>query len=72
MLGLRGNSALFWAPEKVGVMYPLPFLSPRVGNPEDTGVAWQFHPLLGPPEDRGDVPSSDFVLASSDPRERSG
>ena len=40
MQGLRSNSALFWAPEKARVRWPILILSPRLalGTPEDAGV----------------------------------
>ena len=40
MQGLRSDSALFWAPEKVRVRWPLLILSPRLalGTPENAGV----------------------------------
>ena len=41
---LGGNSALFWAPKKVGVRQPLLIFSPRLalGTLEDAGVTSQF------------------------------
>ena len=41
MQGLRSNSALFWAPEKARVRWPLLILSPRLalGIPENVGVS---------------------------------
>ena len=57
MQGLRGNSALFWALEKARVRQPILMLFPRLvlGTPGNAGVAWQFRPLLGPQEGRGEV-----------------
>ena len=42
---------------------PLLIFSPRLalGTPENAGVTWHFHSLLGPREGRGEVATSDFV-----------
>ena len=50
MMGVRSNSALFWAFQKARVQPPLLILSALLGTPENAGVTSQFHPLLGPRE----------------------
>ena len=47
MQGLRSTSALFWAPEKVGVKQPILILSPCLGTPKNAGVRYHFRPHLG-------------------------
>ena len=56
MHGLRSNSGLFWALEKVGVRQPLLILSPMLGTPENAGVRQPLlilSSLLGTPRMEG-------------------
>ena len=72
MQALRSNSALFWAPERQTLL----IFSSRLplGTPENLGAAYQFRPLLGHREGRGEVATSDFlsVVGFLDPRECRG
>ena len=76
MQGLRSNSALFGAPEKVVVRQPLLIFSPRLAlqTPENVAVTYQFRRLLGAQEGGGEVGTSDFLptLGVGDPRQFSG
>ena len=76
MQGLCSNSALFWAPEKTPVRWPLLILSPRLalGTPKNAGVTYRFRPLLRPREGACEVATSDFVpaLGVGDARECRG
>ena len=47
-------------------MQPLWILSPLLGTPENAGVTYQFRPLVGPREGRGEVATFDFI-PSGDP-----
>ena len=54
MQGLRSNSALFWAPEKARVRWPLSILSPRLAleTPENARVMLQFRLFWAPEKAR--------------------
>ena len=63
MHGLVGNSALFWAPDKVGVSHALLDLSSRLalGTPENARVSKPFRPVLGPLEGNCEAATYDFI-----------
>ena len=70
MQGLRSTSALFWAPEKVGVRQPLLIFFHFVGDPRECRDYVAIPPSSRPPGKVG-VASSNFVhaLGVGDPRE---
>ena len=59
MQGLHSKSALFWAFEKTCVRQRLLLLSPCPGTRENSLVTYQFCPLSGPQEGRGEAATSD-------------
>ena len=62
-------SPLLGTSENAGVRQSLLLFSPLLVTPRNAGVAWQFQPLLGPREGRGEAATSDFVPFVGDPRE---
>ena len=70
MQGLRSNSALLWAPEKVGVRSPILILSPLLGDPGECRRYIVIQLICWPPRGgSSEVANSDFLPFPGDPRE---